>query len=411
MAKLISSRGTSVCRACGSDNLSSVLDLGSQPIPSEYGRTADEVLDVFPLHMRICKRCGLGQVGEYVVPERIFHDTYPYLSSASFTWVEHARQYARSMTDSLALDSNSLVVELASNDGYLLSEFRNLGVPVLGVEPAVNVATIACEAGVPTVTEFFGASVAEKILADYGSPGLIVANNVFAHVPDMHDFTEGMSILADDHTLITIENPSFAVLLQETLFDTIYHEHYSYLTAHSVRVVAQAHGLDLVHVDKLSTHGGSNRYWLSRSRTADDTVSATLEAENRSGLFKPEEWFAFADRSKAAIEGLRNWFLERKQAGDVVVGYGAAHKGNTFLNAVGEASKTLTYVVDASVEKQGKFLPGSQVPVLAPEQLALASPTDVLILPWNIAPELAERIRLVTPEARIWVAQPRIQQL
>nr|WP_281349538.1 class I SAM-dependent methyltransferase [Sodalinema gerasimenkoae] len=361
--------------------------------------------------MRICKRCGLGQVGEYVVPERIFHDTYPYLSSASFTWVEHARQYARSMTDSLALDSNSLVVELASNDGYLLSEFRNLGVPVLGVEPAVNVATIACEAGVPTVTEFFGASVAEKILADYGSPGLIVANNVFAHVPDMHDFTEGMSILADDHTLITIENPSFAVLLQETLFDTIYHEHYSYLTAHSVRVVAQAHGLDLVHVDKLSTHGGSNRYWLSRSRTADDTVSATLEAENRSGLFKPEEWFAFADRSKAAIEGLRNWFLERKQAGDVVVGYGAAHKGNTFLNAVGEASKTLTYVVDASVEKQGKFLPGSQVPVLAPEQLALASPTDVLILPWNIAPELAERIRLVTPEARIWVAQPRIQQL
>lgn len=411
MVDLISLRGTSVCRGCSSDELVSLLDLGSQPLPSEYGSTAETVLDAFPLHMRICQRCGLGQVGEYVLPERIFHETYPYLSSASSTWIEHSRKYAHLMKESLALDSNSLVIELASNDGYLLSEFRKLGVPVLGVEPAINVATIAREAGVPTLTEFFGANIAEKILANYGYPRLIVANNVFAHVPDMHDFMEGMSILADDCTLITIENPSFAVLLQATLFDTIYHEHYSYLTAHSVKIVAQAHGLDLVHVDKLPTHGGSNRYWLSRSRAVDDTVSATLEAEIRLGLFDPKEWVAFANRAKAAIEGLRNWFLERKQAGDVVVGYGAAHKGNTFLNSVGEASKTLAYVVDASKEKQGKFLPGSQVPVFAPEHLALVKPTDVLILPWNIAPELAERVRSVTPEARIWVAQPSIQQL
>ena len=411
MTELISPRGTSECRACGTRELASVLDLGAQPLPSEYGRTADEVLDVFPLHMRICQRCGLGQLGEYVLPERIFHAAYPYLSSASSTWVEHARRYAVSMKDAMALDSQSLVIELASNDGYLLSAFQQLGVAVLGVEPADNVATIARETGVPTLTEFFGALMAKRILASHGNPRLIVANNVFAHIPDMHDFMAGMSILADDSTVITIENPSFALLLQKTLFDTIYHEHYSYLTAHSVRVAARAHGLDLVHVDHLTTHGGSNRYWLSRSRTVDDTVSATLETEKRAGLFEPNEWAAFAARASAAIEGLRAWFLERRQVSDVVVGYGAAHKGNTFLNAVGDASRTLAYVVDASEEKQGKFLPGSRVPVLAPEQLASAQPSDVLILPWNIAPELAERIRRLTPNARIWVAQPMMRQL
>lgn len=411
MTELISLRGTTECRACGSHELVSVLDLGAQPLPAEYGRTADDVLDVFPLHMRICQRCGLGQLGEYVLPERIFHNEYPYISSASSTWVEHALKYADVMKTLLGLDAQSLVIEVASNDGYLLSSFQKLGVPVLGIEPADNVASIARESGVPTLTEFFGAYIAERILATYGHPQLIVANNVFAHIPDMHDFMGGMSILADDKTVITIENPSFAVLLKETLFDTIYHEHYSYLTAHSVRVVARAHGLDLVHVDQLSTHGGSNRYWLSRSQTADETVHVTLEAEKRVGLFEPCEWDAFAARSRAAIEYLRTWFIQSKQAGDVVVGYGAAHKGNTFLNAVGEASRTLAYVVDASKEKQGKFLPGSQVPVLAPEQLASANPSDVLILPWNIAPELAERIRELTPFARIWVAQPKMRRL
>lgn len=411
MIELISPRGTTECRACGSPELTSILDLGAQPLPAEYGRTADEVLEVFPLHMRICPHCGLGQLGEYVLPERIFHKTYPYLSSASSTWVEHARQYTYAMQAEMGLDAQSLVLELASNDGYLLSSFQKLGVPVLGVEPADNVAAIAREAGVPTLTEFFGAGLAKDILAKHGYPRLIVANNVFAHIPDVHDFMAGISILANEDTVITIENPSFTVLLQNTLFDTIYHEHYSYLTAHSVRQVAQAHGLDLVHVDHLPTHGGSNRYWLSRSRPVDDTVGATLEAEKQAGLFDPSEWAAFAARARASIEGLRAWFLERRQAGDVVVGYGAAHKGNTFLNAVGEASKTLVYVVDASKEKQGKFLPGSQVPVLAPEQLASASPTDVLILPWNIAPELAARIKELTPNARIWVAHPMMRQL
>ena len=396
---------------CKSHGLASVLDLGEQPLPAEYGRTADEVLETFPLHMRICHRCGLGQLGEFVLPERIFHDKYPYLSSASSTWVEHAKRYATEMKDALKLESRSLVLELASNDGYLLAAFQKLGVHVLGVEPADNVASIARAAGVPTLTEFFGYGSAKKILESHAYPRLIVANNVFAHVPDMHDFMAGMALLSDDKTVITIENPSLAVLLQMTLFDTIYHEHYSYLTAHSVREVGRAHGMDLVRVDPLSTHGGSNRYWLSRSQPIQESVAATLEAESLAGLFDPGAWTVFAGRAKAAIEGLREWLLERSKAGDVVVGYGAAHKGNTFLNAVGEAARTMGYVVDASKEKQGKYLPGSRIPVLAPERLASINPTDVLILPWNIAPELNARIRELTPRARIWVAQPAMRQL
>jgi hypothetical protein len=411
MTELISKRGSAECRVCGSRNLESVLDLGRQPLPAEYGRTPDEVLDKFPLHLRICSDCGLGQLGEYVLPERIFHNAYPYLSSASSTWVEHARNYANAMQKTLDLGANTLVIELASNDGYLLSAFQSLGVPVLGVEPADNVASIARAAGIPTLTKFFGAQTATDILANHGHPRLIAANNVFAHIPDMHDFMQGMAILADEKTVITIENPSFTVLLQKTFFDTIYHEHYSYLTAHSVREVARAHGLELIHVDQLPTHGGSNRYWLSRSEQADDTVHSTLQTELDAGLFEPAAWLAFAERARAAINGLRDWFLERHRAGDVVAGYGAAHKGNTFLNAIGEASRNLVYVVDASTEKQGRFLPGSQVPVLAPEKLGSANPSHVLILPWNIAPELAQRIRQLAPDARIWVAQPAMRQL
>lgn len=411
MTKLISQRGSAECRVCRSTKLESLLDLGPQPLPSEYGRRPDEVLDRFPLHLRICSKCGLGQLGEYVLPERIFHDAYPYLSSASSTWVEHARNYAEAMQVNLDLGSSTLVIELASNDGYLLSAFQSLGVPVLGVEPADNVASIARAAGIPTISRFFGAQAAIDILASHGHPRLIAANNVFAHVPNMHDFMQGMALLADKKTVITVENPSFAVLLQKTLFDTIYHEHYSYLTAHSVREVARAHGLELVHVDQLLTHGGSNRYWLSRSGQADGTVQSALHAEVEAGLFDPAAWTAFAKRATSAINGLRDWFMERHQAGDVVAGYGAAHKGNTFLNAVGDASKNLVYVVDASPEKQGRFLPGSQVPVLAPESLGSANPSDVLILPWNIAPELAQRVQQLTPDARIWVAQPTLQQL
>ena len=410
-ANLISNRGTTICRVCRSKDLHNVLDLGSQPLPAEYGRSATEELDVFPLHLRICKTCGLGQLGEFVMPERIFHKTYPYISSASSTWVKHAKKYANEMVKSLDLNASSLVLELASNDGYLLSKFKELSIPVLGVEPAANVAAMAQKEGVKTIVDFFGVNLAKKILSEHGYPRLIAANNVFAHIPNMHDFTEGISILSNQDTVVTIENPSFKNLLQQTLFDTIYHEHYSYLTAHSVKTIGKAYGLNLFHIDYLSTHGGSNRYWLSKSKNEDETVKTTLQSEIEAGLFDPVQWKDFASRSKSAIDGLRDWLIQRKNNGDKVVGYGAAHKGNTFLNAVGKESKILNYVVDASKEKQGKFLPGSQVPVFAPEKLLVSTPTDVLILPWNISSELASCIRNLAPKARIWVAQPEMRQL
>ena len=409
--KPISKRGSFVCRGCDSENLVSILDLGEQPLPAEYGSHQNEVLDRFPLHLKVCRDCGLGQLGEYVLPDRIFHETYPYLSSASEYWVNHAKKFASEMVEKLSLNQDSLVVELGGNDGYLLSQFQNLGVSVLNVEPPENTAEIARKAGVPTISKFFGVGLAEEILADYGHPDLIVVNNVYAHIPDQQDFTKGMTLLSDDSTIITIENPSFDVLLNNAFFDTIYHEHYSYLTAHSVDVVSQKCGLNLFHIDRLPTHGGSNRYWLSKKESRDETVNKILEEEKLSGLFLDDKWEDFANRSRAAIEGLRSWFIERQQQGDVVVGYGAAHKGNTFLNAVGEESKILKYVVDASHEKNGKFLPGSQVPVLAPEKLNSANPTDVLILPWNIANELSDNIKRLAPDANIWVAQPSMKKL
>jgi hypothetical protein len=408
---LLSPRGFSECRACGNQNLSSILDLGSQPLPSEYANTANDVLDIFPLHLKICPVCSLGQLGEYVLPERIFHNTYPYISSASITWLQHCKTFANEIKERLDLKSSDLVIELASNDGYLLSNFSELGVRVLGIEPALNVAKISEKKGIPVINEFFSATLAKEIVKEYGHPKLVIANNVLAHVPDINDFTSGMSILANESTLISIENPSFAKLLKLTLFDTIYHEHYSYLSVHSVQTIAKLHGLELFHVEKLSTHGGSNRYWLSKDRKYDDTVTKLSQEEVDNGLFNPAEWANFAKRVNSSIEGFRQWLSEKKRDGAVVAAYGAAHKGNTFLNSVGVVAKQILYAVDASEEKQGKFLPGSQIPVFEPEYLMRNQPTDILILPWNIAPELALRAKKMLPAVRVWIAQPQMKLL
>jgi hypothetical protein len=407
----ISDRGLKVCRVCDSQDLENILDLGMHPIPSEYGATSTVKSESFPLHLRICKNCGLGQIAEYVEPTRIFHKEYPYISSASSTWIKHTTNYANRMNDVLQLNPGNLVLEIASNDGSLLSSFKSLGMEVLGIEPALNVALFAKSAGVPTVVEFFGESLARKIVNDYGYPKLIIANNVFAHVPNMQDFMKGLSLLSDSETIITIENPSFVNLLNHALFDTIYHEHYSYLTAHSVSTVANKFGLNLIKVESISTHGGSNRYWLSKNLLLDESVNRTLQEEKDLGLFNQKIWERFAKQSKKLVDELREWLIKQNSSGNTIVGYGAAHKGNTFLNAVGKEAKFLKCVVDASIEKQGKFLPGSQVPVVAPESLNSINPSDILILPWNISEEISKKIKELAPNARIWVAQPKIKQI
>ena len=412
-AKQLSPYGIYTCRGCHASGLTSVLDLGVQPLANELLHSADAPDADFPLHLRICPSCGLGQVGEFVRPERIFSD-YPYLSSVSLSWLAHAKRYAVAITEEFQLaEVNGLVVEVASNDGYLLREFIELGVPVLGVEPAANVAEIARTSGVRTLTAFFGRDTARSIVVEHGHPRLVVANNVLAHVPDLDDFVGGLAELADKHTVITVENPSFVTLLNETQFDTIYHEHFSYLSAHAVALVVARQGLELVKIDELSTHGGSYRYTIVRhgARKAERSVAATIERELEHGLLSPLNWVAFADRSRRTIAGLRAWLDERVLRGEHVAAYGAAAKGNTLLNAAHTQAADIVAVADGSAEKQGKYLPGSRVPVVVPGALADTEASDVLILPWNIADEIAPLIRNLKPEARIWTAVPSMQVL
>ncbi len=409
--KSVLERGSQLCRGCNSTQLSSVLDLGSHPLPSEYFTSKEMVANCFPLHLHICENCGLGQIGEFVPPERIFHESYPYISSVSSTWVQHTKNYAEKIIIDLSLDSNSLVIEIASNDGGLLSEFKKNAIKVLGIEPAKNVATLSQQKGIPTIIDFFGEKMAKDIVEKFGYPRLIIANNVFAHVPDMQDFTKGLAILCNKETVITIENPSFLNLLQNALFDTIYHEHYSYLSAHAVSAIAQKFGLNLIKVEKLSTHGGSNRYWLMRDKDLSFSIQDELEFELSNGLFNSETWSSFANRSKGAIIELRNWLIEKKNNGEIVVGFGAAHKGNSFLNAVGEESKYIDFVVDGSTEKQGKYLPGTQIPVYSPDTLKVARPANILVLPWNIKEELSISAKSLSPDSKIWVAQPYLHQV
>jgi len=409
----LNDRGSRTCRGCGAEALVPVLDLGRQPLANEMALSTSEPSPTFPLHLRICPVCGLGQIGEYVLPDRIFGAEYPYLSSVSSSWVAHAGDYTRHMVEELSLSEGDLVMEVASNDGYLLTQMRERGMRVLGIEPALTVAEIARERGVETISEFFGLQVAEQVLASHGRPRLIAANNVMAHVPDLQDFVRGLRHLCDDETVITVENPSFVNLLREVQFDTIYHEHFSYLTAHAVAVAVEDLGLELTRVEKLPTHGGSNRYWLTPTgaRRRHPSVAATLAEELDAGLLSPEVWEEFAGRSRSAIDGLRSWLDERRAASRTVAGYGAAAKGNTLMNAAGVTADDLAVVVDGSEAKQGKYLPGSHVPVAAPAALADAGADDVLILPWNIAPEISRLVRELAPEASSWIAVPEMHEL
>lgn len=413
MSDELTERGFRTCRGCGADGLVSVLDLGRQPLSNEMALSTSEPSPTFPLHLRVCPACGLGQIGEYVLPDRIFGAEYPYLSSVSTSWLAHAGEYTRHMTAELGLTEGDLVMEVASNDGYLLTQMRDSGMRVLGIEPAGKVAEIARGRGVETINEFFGLRLAEEVAQSHGRPRLIAANNVMAHVPDLLDFIAGLSHLCDDDTVITVENPSFVTQMLETQFDTIYHEHFSYLSAHAVAVAVAGAGLELTRVEKLTTHGGSNRYWLTRigAREVHPSVAEVIEEELAAGLLTPELWADFATRSRAVISGLRTWLDERRAAGRTVAGYGAAAKGNTLMNAADVTAADLVVVVDGSEAKQGTFLPGSHVPVAAPSELAATAPDDVLVLPWNIAPEISRLVAELTPDAACWIAVPEMREI
>jgi hypothetical protein len=406
MTRSDGARGVDFCRSCGHEALVSVLDLGEQPLANTLLTTPDEPETAYPLHLRICPRCGLGQLGEFASPESIF-SLYPYRSSMSTSWLAHVATFADEMTGRMRLGEGDLVVEVASNDGHLLRQFQRHGVRVCGVEPAANIATVAESEGVPTICAFFGLETAERVLGEVGQPRLVVANNVLAHVPDINDFMAGLARLCGPDSVVTVENPSFTGLLRDGLFDTIYHEHFSYLSVLAVKGLAERHGLALVDVEMLPTHGGSYRYVLAQpDRTATTgAIKRALDAEVANGLLDAGRWSAFEAQSRATIDELRTWF----DAGDpsrVVVGCGAPAKGNTLLNAASATPDDVVFVTDRSPEKQGRFLPGSRIPVRSPADLASSAATDVLVLPWNISRELSQEIARQS-HAQQWIAVPR----
>jgi SAM-dependent methyltransferase len=405
------------CRFCGAPLEQSFVDLGMSPLCERFLRAdqLDEVEPFFPLHVRICSTCLLVQLPAYVSPEEIFRE-YAYFSAYSESWVEHARRYVEAISARLDLGPGSQVVELASNDGYLLQHFVARGVPALGIEPARNVAEAARARGVETITEFFGRDLAEALAAEGRAADLVIGNNVLAQVPDLNDFVAGIAHLLKPGGVATLEFPHLARLIEEVQFDTIYHEHFSYFSAGVVARIADAHGLTFFDVEELPTHGGSLRVYLARSDGPARTPSARLEGllarEQAASLDRLDGYRGFAPRVEAIKRDLLEFLLEARRAGRRVAGYGAPGKGNTLLNYCGIRSDLLEFTVDRNPYKHGRFTPGTHIPIHAPEHLHDERPDLILILPWNLRAEIAAQLHDVASwGGQLFVAIPRLDVL
>jgi hypothetical protein len=388
------------CRACGALLTRRVVDLGMHP-PCQRFLTAEQTGDMepfYPLLVWVCDKCWLVQIGAHVEPEEIFRE-YAYFSSFSDAWVEHAHDYATMMTERFRLGADSLVVEVASNDGYLLQWFVAMGIPVLGVEPARNVAEIAVAKGVPTITEFFDRNLAEKLRSEGNRADLLVGKNVLAQVPDLESFVGGLAVLLADTGVVTIEFPHLQRLIEGNQFDTIYHEHYSYFSLHTTEKLFAAHGLTIFDVDELWTHGGSLRIYARHaandSLAVHDRVHALRARERALGYADPSAYEKFDEQVKATKRALLKFLIEAKAEGKSVVGYGAAGKGMTMLNYCGIGTDFLDFVVDRNPYKHDRFCPGVHVPVLPVEALWEAKPDYVLILPWNLREEISAQLAAI----------------
>lgn len=352
----------------------------------------------FPLHAYVCEHCFLVQLNEFETPENIFKD-YAYFSSYSDSWLRHCETYTQDMVARFALGSRHQVVEIASNDGYLLKFFKAQGLNVLGVEPARNVAEVALAQGIPTEVSFFGREVAEQLVGRGVAADLLLGNNVLAHVPDLNDFVSGMKTLLRAQGVITMEFPHLVKLMESNQFDTIYHEHFSYFSFLTVARVFAQHGLDLFDVEELPTHGGSIRIFAQHQGTGphsiSDRVAQLRNREFRLGLNHVDTYTHFSERVEKVKCGLLEFLNLAKRNGKKVVGYGAPAKGNTLLNFCGVGTDLIEYTVDRSPHKQGKWLPGTHIPIYAPERLLETQPDYVLILPWNLRDEIVEQIAYV----------------
>jgi SAM-dependent methyltransferase len=387
------------CRLCDGQLTETFVDLGMSPLCESY--VPEDRLDgpetFYPLHVRICSACLLVQLPAYVSGEDIFSD-YAYFSSYSDSWVAHAKRYADEMTERLRLGAGSLVAEVASNDGYLLQHFVTAGIPVIGVEPAGNVAEVARAKGVRTEVRFLGAETGAEVAGKYGRADLVAANNVYAHVPDIRDFTAGLAALVKPTGLVTLEFPHLLRLIEGRQYDTIYHEHYQYLSLLTAARALASGGLTVVDVDELSTHGGSLRVHARHAEHAGEpapNVKAVLAAEDAAGLHTLEGHAGFAKAVFGIKRDLMAFLLAARAEGKTVVGYGAPGKGNTLLNHCGIRSDLVAYTVDRSPHKQGWYLPGTHIPIHHPDRIAADRPDYVLVLPWNLRTEIAAQLRYV----------------
>jgi SAM-dependent methyltransferase len=385
------------CRFCGTSFRHRVVDLGMSPLCESFLR-ADQLNQMeafYPLNVWVCERCFLVQLEEYVTGEEIFTD-YAYFSSFSDSWLNHARRYVDQMVDELGLTSKSSVVEIASNDGYLLQYFVQRGIPALGIEPAANVAKVAEAKGVPTLVRFFGVETARDLVAGGHHADLILGNNVLAQVPDLNDFVGGLKILLAPSGVVTIEFPHLLRTIDGNQFDQVYHEHFSYFSLYAAENIFAAHGLPIFDVEELPTHGGSIRIYARHAEDATkdvtDRLLALREREAEAGIDTLGYYANFESRVRETKRKLLEFLIEAKRAGKRVVGYGAPGKGNTMLNYCGIRTDFVDFTVDRSPHKHGKFLPGTHIPIFSPEQLWEARPDYVLILPWNLKNEIMDQL-------------------
>lgn len=381
------------CRFCNEALKHTFVDLGMSPLCQTHitHEALNHMEPFYPLRAYVCSRCFLVQLEEYVSPREIFSE-YAYFSSYTDSWVQHAKEYTDRVSRRFGIDPRWKVMEIASNDGYLLQHFVNKGIPVLGIEPAANVAQVAIEKGIPTTVQFFGQDTAGSILSEHGHADLLLGNNVLAHVPKLNDFVAGMKILLSPDGVITMEFPHLMQLVENNQFDTIYHEHFSYLSLFTVEQVFAAHRLRLFDVEEIATHGGSIRIYArheeNNALAVTERVKELREREIKKGYVQLPTYFAFTERVKETKRKLLEFLVSAKSADKSIVGYGAPGKGNTLLNYCGIRQDFLDYTVDRSPYKQGKFTPGTHIPICHPDKIKETKPDYVLILPWNLKKEI-----------------------
>ena len=410
-----SQAGTKRCRFCGAPLEHTLVDLGMSPLCETYPSAADLAGGemYYPLHVYVCSECFLVQLEEFETAENIFSD-YAYFSSYSDSWLTHCADYCEKMIDRFHLGAESFVAEIASNDGYLLQYFVRRGVPVLGIEPAANVAAVAIEKGVPTLVRFFGVEAASDLASEGRRADLVLGNNVLAQVPDLNDFVEGLKILLKPEGVLTLEFPHLLRLMDGNEFDTIYHEHFSYFSFYTVVRILKAHGLDVFDVEELTTHGGSLRVYACRTNAQSHEVTPNfarlLETEQRAGLASLQAYASFASQVKQTKWELLEFLLTAAKSGKSVAGYGAPGKSATLLHYCGIGKDLIAYTVDRSPYKQGRFLPGTHIPIFHPDHIRETKPDYVVILPWNLKNEIVEQLKFIREwGGRIVVPIPKLE--